>query len=185
MSSASPTLTDTRAEKDGADMADTDPTSSKAPAFQFYPSDFLSDQNVLAMSMAERGAYITLICLCWKSPIPDDTSKLARLCNTSLVAFQKLWPAMSHCFRSDPEHRGFLIHPRLEKERAKQIAYRSRRSVSGKAGAAKRWASGGATIAPPYKKNGTAITVPMAKHSSSSSSSSSYPPRACVLFTKT
>ena len=37
----------------------------KAPAFQFYPKDFLADANVMAMNMEERGCHITLLCACW------------------------------------------------------------------------------------------------------------------------
>jgi hypothetical protein len=55
----------TRAAKDSDDMADSDSTpGGKSPAFQFYPKDFLTDENVRVMSLQERGAYITLLCLC-------------------------------------------------------------------------------------------------------------------------
>lgn len=53
----------------------------KAPAFQFYASDFLSDINVVTMSMSQRGIYITLIAHEWlEGKLPADVSTLKRLC---------------------------------------------------------------------------------------------------------
>jgi uncharacterized protein YdaU (DUF1376 family) len=119
--------------------ADFDSTTGKAPAFQFYPADFLSDRNVVVMSMQERGVYITLICHAWQSPLPSDIAHLARICGTPLAAFRKLWPSLAVCFRPHPDDPGVLIHPRLERERLKQVEFRQRQSDRGKAsGAARR-----------------------------------------------
>lgn len=160
-----------RAAKDSDDMADPDSTPGKSPAFQFYPNDFLSDPNVIVMSLQERGAYITLICLCWANPLPSNINRLARLCGVPVATFRKLWPALEVCFRPHPTEPDLLIHPRLERERAKQLAFRSEKSEAGKRGAAKRWQKDGTAIAQPSSKNGTAIDLPMANDSSSSSSS--------------
>lgn len=149
-------------------MADSkDTTSSKSPAFQFYPNDFLSDRNVIVMSLQERGAYITLICLAWEAPIPDDVEHIARMCGVPLTAMRKLWPALSVCFRPDPDAGGFLIHPRLEKEREKQAQYRRRQSDASK----KRWESHGNATA--SKRDIPAEMPPDIPRVSSSSSSSS------------
>lgn len=124
----------TDAAKDRDDMADPDSTSGKAPAFQFYPKDFLSDSNVVGMSMQERGVYITLICICWQDhSIPADVAQLARQCSTPLRAFQRIWPAVEKCFRKSGASR--LVHPRLERERMKQADYRRRQSDASR----KRW----------------------------------------------
>jgi uncharacterized protein YdaU (DUF1376 family) len=138
---ASPSLTTPQAERVSELMATSDSTPGKSPAFQFYPNDFLSDPNVIAMSLPERGAYITLICLCWQNPLPDDVDRLARLCGVQASAFRKLWPALSRCFRPDAETPGVLIHPRLERERAKQDVYRRRQSDNGKNGGRPRKAT--------------------------------------------
>jgi len=107
----------------------------KAPAFQFYPRDFLSDSNQMAMSLQEAGAYIRLMCHCWDDgSIPDDPIRLARLVGTTSNQMRKLWPAIRHCFRNGRQH-GRLVHPRLEKERVKQDNYRRRQSDA----ATKRW----------------------------------------------
>jgi len=112
----------------------------KSPAFQFYPKDFLTDGNVASMSLQERGAYVTLICLCWQeTTLPNDPTRLARMVGAPLPAFQKMWPALKQCFR---EIDGQLVHPRLEQERDKQRSRREQASKNGSKGAAHRWASG-------------------------------------------
>lgn len=117
-----------------------DSHSSKAPAFQFYPNDFLSDANVIVMSMQERGCYITLICVCWQQgSLPSDTDQLARFCALPVPTFRKLWPAVEKCFRASGADR--LVHPRLEKERKKQREFRKLQSDKGKASAASRRAT--------------------------------------------
>lgn len=111
----------------------------KAPAFQFYPKDFLTDQHVMAMTLPECGAYIKLLCSCWQEQtLPADPKQLARLLMVTPTAFARLWPALEPCFRVDPDDASRLIHPRLEKERAKQDAYRSRQANAGRASAASR-----------------------------------------------
>lgn len=42
--------------------------SCRLPAFQFYPSDFLSDVAVRAVSVGARGLWIDLLCLLFESP---------------------------------------------------------------------------------------------------------------------
>lgn len=150
-------------------MSDSDSTSGKSPAFQFYPNDFLSDRNVVVMSMQERGVYITLICYAWQSPLPSDVAQLARICSMPLASFRKIWPALSVCFR---ERDGALVHPRLERERAKQADYRTEKSNAGKRGAAKRWHPDGTAIVLPSETDGTASVLPLAKNSSSALSQS-------------
>jgi uncharacterized protein YdaU (DUF1376 family) len=125
----------TTSREEGDDMAATDSTPGKSPAFQFYPKDFLTDQHVELMSLLERGAYITLICKCWiEGSLPADVERLARLCGAPLPAFRKLWPAIQPCFRQQSAESDRLVHPRLEKERKKQRAFRRRQSDNGKKG---------------------------------------------------
>ena len=136
----------------------------KPPAFQFYASDFLSDENVMLMNNQAVGCYIKLLCFNWKQgSIPDDIEKIARLCNEDGSAMAQLWPSLEPCFV--PGENGRLINPRIEKERLKQQRFREERSASGKKGAHNRWKD--------KDKNGSAIDLPMAKNGSSSSSSSS------------
>ena len=111
--------------------------TAKAPAFQFYPKDFLTDGHVAAMTLTERGAYITLLCLCWEDgSLPVELPKLARMAGEPEVSFRRLWPALEPCFRKQD---GRLVQPRLDKERAKQTARREAGREAGVKGAAMRW----------------------------------------------
>lgn len=138
-------------------------SKGKSPAFQFYPSDFLSDENVVLMNNIEVGCYIKLLCFCWKQgSIPSDVSKIAKLCNEPDDKMVELWSSIKPCFRNGQPDR--LIHPRLEVERKKQANFSKERSESGKRGAEKRWKN--------KDKDGSAIEKPIAKNGSLSSSSS-------------
>jgi uncharacterized protein YdaU (DUF1376 family) len=146
-----PLLTSPREE--GAEMADQH--SSKSPAFQFYPNDFLSDANVIVMSLQERGAYITLICVCWQQgSLPSDVAQLARFCGSPVGVFRRLWPAIEKCFKV-AANGVRLTHPRLDKERKKQAEFRRRQSDKGKASAAKR-----ATAVQPDGNHGSTAVQP-------------------------
>jgi uncharacterized protein YdaU (DUF1376 family) len=130
----------------------------KSPAFQFYPKDFLCDEHVRLMSLAERGVYITLLCVCWlEGSLPNDLKKLAVIsgCHGSLLS--RIWNVnLKFTFYLD-EATGRLRHKRLDLERQKQESFSQIKARAGKAGAEARW-------------NGTAIVLPMANDSSSSSS---------------
>ncbi len=99
-----------------------------APAFQFYPGDFLQDMNVSLMTLEEKGAYITLLSYAWlEGSIPADHEKLARLCSCSTEDIGRIWPALEPCFRPKRRSNGaLLINKRLETERIKQRKYRER-----------------------------------------------------------
>ena len=108
---------------------------SKSPAFQFYPADFLADSNQATMEPAEVGIYIRLICRCWiEGHIPADPKKLAMMSGVTMDVLRGAWPAIAPCFVPDPAFAGYLIHPRLDRERAKQAAYREKRREAGRRG---------------------------------------------------
>lgn len=107
----------------------------KRPSFQFYPTDWLSDPNVMAMSAIERGAYIQILATMWTTEdcsLRDDVEYLARLANVDKVVITALYP----CFRVV---NGVLRHKRLDEERNKQDEYRLACSEAGKQGMKKRW----------------------------------------------
>lgn len=120
---------------------------NKAPAFQFYASDFLSDLNVQIMTMAQRGIYITLLAMEWiEGSLPADTQTLKVLCGHH-PSFEEDWNAIKHCFY---EENGRIYNSRLESERSNMISYRERMSNNGKKGAKARW--NGKAIAEPSNK---------------------------------
>ena len=157
-------------------LADSMP-SNKSPAFQFYPTDFLADENVALMGLAARGAYITLMSHCWlEGTIPEDPAAIAGLCVTvdgplDSTAMAELWETIGPCFKPARKE-GRLKHPRLDKERRKQRLNAKLKSEAGKAGAEKRWRDKGKSAS---QTHSTAIADPMAKNSSSSSIPTSIP----------
>lgn len=151
----------------------------KSPAFQFYAAEFLSDENVAVMSNQEVGCYIKLICYCWREgSIPSDIKRISRLCGESTQIMSDLWPSLAPCFAAIQEDRSRLIHPRLERERQKQIEHSKERSESGAKGARSRWQktksatmaqpqdTDGSATNQPQKNNGSAMQQPMANQSS-------------------
>ena len=135
----------------------------KAPAFQFYPKDWLTDPDVVCMSMAQKGAYITLICYCWREDkLPNNEDYIRKLlCN--VPKWKTLWNGIKHKFEVQGD---YLLHPRLEKEKIKQEEYRNKKSIAGKKGMEKRWNK-------PKIIDNTVNNSLITKNNSSSSTSSS------------
>lgn len=159
-------------------------TTYTSPAFQFYASDFLSDENVITMSLAARGAYITLLCHAWKAgSIPADSKRIAKLCGCHEADMAELWQELSCCFVSHPSLPDRLVNRRMEEERNKQIERVAERAKAGKKGADTRWSGKTPTdvadakqadstaIAKLSQTHSTATDLAMAKNSLSSSSS--------------
>lgn len=151
---------------------------SKAPAFQFYAAEFLSDENVVLMTNQEVGCYIKLMAYCWREgSIPAEIPKIAKLCGEDSSAMAQLWIAIGSCFTVASDNSERLVHPRLEKERMKQKEHAEERSASGKKGAKAKWDKAFKAIQSTESSDGSAISSaikePMAKDGSSSSSSTS------------
>lgn len=99
----------------------------KAPAFQFYPADFLV--GVALFTNEEIGVYIRLLCYQWNhGRLPKDSKMIARLAVTTEKKILKVL----HKFESDTN--GFF-NQRLEIERKKQEDYRNRQALNGQ----RRW----------------------------------------------
>lgn len=102
----------------------------KSPAFQFYPTDWLADGNVSAMSLEEEGAYIRLLSYCWnEGGLPSDMKVLARFCRTTEEHFMEMWERIQKCFVFDGKK---FQNPRLKKEREKQKSYSAKMSNNAK-----------------------------------------------------
>lgn len=127
-------------------------TSGKSPAFQFYPDDWLADENVRLLSLAETGAYIDAIALCWREgSIPADPEKLARLigkgCSIDIATnVQRLFNVRLTSVAQPLNKRtnencdvvDRLQHKRLNEERTKQQERREQQSNAGRKSAATR-----------------------------------------------
>ncbi len=151
---------------------------NKPPAFQFYANDWLGSTQVMLMSPAEEGAYIRLLAIAWNDEdccLPNDDDKLAKLSRLGEAWHNGSGAIIKKCFK---EKGNKIFNERLLKEKRKIKQFRKERSESGKIGAEKRWHSKGKRKnkkdnSPNSLANGSAITQPMAKNSSSSSFSSS------------
>jgi uncharacterized protein YdaU (DUF1376 family) len=150
---------------------------SKAPAFQFYPKDWLSSPKVQLMSPAQEGAYVRLLAYCWDSgdcSLPDDDDELAVLSRLGEGWFNGGSTVVRKCFIPHPTKAGYLSNQRLLEEAQKQTAWQKKSSDGGKKSAAKRAENkeklkGGSAVVQP---NANPPLQPNANSSSSSASSS-------------
>lgn len=115
----------------------------KAPAFQFYSSDFLT--GTMLMSNAEVGLYIRLLCLqAEHGPIPDDVDRIVQ-------AFGEpsriLWPVVRSKF-SEGEIPGTLVNDRLSEVLAAREEHRKKQSEKGKKSVQLRLNRGSTTVEP-------------------------------------
>lgn len=158
----------------------------KSPAFQFYPKDFLSDANTIMMNAEVTGYYIRLISVDWIEDgfRPEDMGRLMRYEAIDLEGkmrpestYNSIIAQLSKCFIAHPTKPSLITHPRLQFERTRQAENRKIRVSAGRKGAQRRWKDNKTkyldAIAQPSIENGSAMCLPMAKNSLSSSIASS------------
>lgn len=119
--------------KEATGVADSDhiTTQGKSPAFQFYPSNFVS--GTADLSTEEVGAYWLLLCWQWeKGSVPADLTAQARIARLTRSRMSTAWTRIARYFT--PSEDGSLINPRLERERDKQAEFRRRQSDNGRHG---------------------------------------------------
>lgn len=87
----------------------------KYPAYQHYAKDFLA--GTADMSIAERGAYITLLDQAWdQSPVatlPDDDTKLRRFAGADPEEWKVVRTAVLAKFNKDEKFPGRIVNLRL------------------------------------------------------------------------
>lgn len=100
---------------------------TKAPAFQFYPSDFA--MGTALFTNEEKGIYIVLLCFQWEhGRLPGDKKAL---CHLARCTAAKLVRVLTKFTLDDSGY----FNARLEREREKQRAFRERQAQNGH----KRW----------------------------------------------
>lgn len=152
--------------------------SEKAPAFPFYPRDFVGDLDVAASSLEEVGFYTVLLCYAWlKDGLPNDHAKLARALHVTPQKFARLWAVVGEKFPKAPDER--LRNPRQEEVREEQRAHRAERSESGRRGNDRRWKDTRSAIAQSSLSDESA-NAEGSPSSSSASASSVQPPKEQV-----
>ena len=111
---------------------------NKLPHFPFFARDWLTDERVMLMDLAQQGAYIKLLCYQWlEKSIPMDPKQLAALCGVSPEYFlEDIWPSIDPSFSVIGDR---LVNPRMEEIRAETEARVAKAVENGKKVAAKRW----------------------------------------------
>lgn len=151
---------------------------SKAPAFQFYPAEYLADAKVKLMDFRQKGIYMDLLCHCWlEGSIPAEPELLARMLGIDAVAFKDDWKWIEPCFKVSKKDNTKMIHPRLETEREKQKNFSGKQKKI----AEKRWLKEKTEYATALPEEKTWHASGNALQSSSSSSSSEKKKSRCML----
>lgn len=105
--------------------------AKSAPAFQFYPADFVG--GTMHLDLDAIGAYALLLCRQWMDgSLPAEPKKLAHICKKNINDFMPVWDEIKDKFVDVAE--GRLINSRLESVRESQLALREKRSHSGAKG---------------------------------------------------
>jgi uncharacterized protein YdaU (DUF1376 family) len=116
----------------------------KSPAFQWYPTDYLSSQRVQMMTLEQEGAYCRLLWYCWQhGTIPSDPKEAARLIGKG--ASTTLARSVLGMFLP-AKIPGRLMHDRLQQEREKQELWRRKSSEGGRKSAEMRSKGGSTTV---------------------------------------
>lgn len=107
---------------------------SETPFIKFYPSDFLGGTS--GLSPAERGVYITLLCLIYEAdgPIARDDARLSRRCGAPKAAFVRILEALIDVGKIT-EDGGLLSNRRAEKA----LVDRQNRTQNAHHAASQRW----------------------------------------------
>jgi uncharacterized protein YdaU (DUF1376 family) len=108
----------------------------KSPAFQWYPKQFLGDDDVLAMEWDARGMHVWLLNLSWqqepRGTLPNDTAQIRRwLSSPSDDVWRRVWPQIKAAwFIQDGRwaNKGML----KSAERQKKYAERNSTQISAK-----------------------------------------------------
>ncbi len=104
--------------------------NNKRPSFQFYPTDWLSDPNVIAMTAEQRGGYIQLLATMWTTEdclLWDNDDYLCSISGLTKVPLS----LVKRCFKRKGKN---ITHKRLQYEREKQNSFRKKCSAAGKRG---------------------------------------------------
>lgn len=152
-------------------------SKTKPPAFQFYVRDYMTDETVMMMDLAQEGAYIRLLCHQWlEGSIPNDIAALARLCRVSSTKMKKIWQKVSPCFTDSGN--GRLVNSKLDEQRQDIEGWRKKQSDAGRSGAQKRWSGDiGPPLGPPMANHTpTKMGVPILYDSSASASATASAP---------
>lgn len=129
----------------------------KAPAYQWYPKDYDTDEAVKLMTYEQEGIYRRLLDhQALHGSIPADVRQIALLVpKVSPARFMKLWPAFSEKFPIVDG--GRRLNVKLDQVMGDSAAYFQNQEKNGAAGAAARWGRRKTDSTANSTANGTAI----------------------------
>ena len=105
----------------------------RLPTMPFFVGDYLRSIDVRLMTLAERGAYVHLLCLNWQEGrLPKDPKKLATLLDCSLQEFQQIWEGIRHQFKEDAQ--GQIYNRRVESIKRRHVERRRKLALAGSKG---------------------------------------------------
>ncbi len=108
----------------------------RLPTMPFFVGDYLGSIDVRLMTLAERGAYVHLLCLNWQEGrLPKDPKKLARLLDCSLKEFQQVWEGIRHQFKEDAQ--GRIYNEQVEAIKRQHLERRRKLALAGSKGGRK------------------------------------------------
>lgn len=105
--------------------------ADKAPAYQWYPKDYDSDEAVKLMSYEQEGIYRRLLDhQALHGSIPAEPSEIAMLVpKVTLRRFLAVWPRIAGKFALVD---GRLVNGKLEKVKADTAAFKAGKQFAGK-----------------------------------------------------
>ena len=110
---------------------------NRAPAYQWYPKDYDSDEAVKLMTYEQEGVYHRLLDHQWlHGSIPAEPKQIAMLVpKVPPRRFLSLWPGIAGKF---VDVGGRLVNKKLETVRTDTAAYKALKAAAGKASAEAR-----------------------------------------------
>ena len=135
---------------------------AKLPYFKWYPSEAEVDDDWRAMTMAQRGLFVTLLNVSWmNNGLPMEDERIARIAGLSLEDFSDLWAAVKVKFI---ERDCRLVNERQEKDRREVVS----KSNKSRQSAESRWSIRNANALPTHCER-IEFAMPRAYDSDSSS----------------
>jgi uncharacterized protein YdaU (DUF1376 family) len=117
------------------------PRTGKRPAFLLYGADYLADEAVIGMTLAQLGAYTLLLIIhSREGSIPAETDRIARLIRLygHTAAFRAVWKwPLSTVFQPHPSQPGRLVQPRMFDDLQRIETLALHRSIAGVQGGRK------------------------------------------------
>jgi len=124
--------------------------TTKAPAFQLYPKDFDTDENVREMTDEELGFYVRLLNHSWVNRgIPKDPERISRIMARPVSKVRSHFNGpVGRCWVPDPDDAARIRNPKQEEYRDGLTENSTEQSKRGKKGAESRWRNHGRNMAP-------------------------------------